>query len=262
MDALVSAALEELCARPTHGIPVSGAFRAAGLPPDLLVKRVLFARLIALPVINLRPDSPNKLEDVEAAERRGARLVATPDLRDNFLGLYDHRYSASRLSDNQRKTLEHVGATRTSGVTQTALGNCFGLEAGKFCYVVKSLQSRGLVVGNRAMVKSNSARGGAKVVSTNSLHLSRYAKQSNVSSYQRIEITEREPGSDEEINVDALQGEDGTLNKSHVSVHDYLPAMKAVCDKLEEASGKVLAVADMKRILVTGSEVGTGHGEV
>jgi general transcription factor 3C polypeptide 1 len=128
---------------------------------------------------------------------------------------------------------------RTSGVTQTALGKCFGLEAGKFCYVVKSLQSRGLVVGNRAMVKSNSAGGGMKVVSTNSLHLSRYAKQSNVSSYQRIEITEREPGSDEEINVDALQEEDGTLNKSHVSVHDYLPAMKAVCDKLEEASGKV-----------------------
>jgi general transcription factor 3C polypeptide 1 len=121
MDALVSAALEELCARPAHGIPVSdlwpalsGAFRAAGLPPDLPVKRVLFARLIALPVINLRPDSPNKEqeEDVEAAERRGARLVATPDLRDNFLGLYDHRYSASRLSDNQRKTLEHIGATR------------------------------------------------------------------------------------------------------------------------------------------------------
>jgi general transcription factor 3C polypeptide 1 len=78
-----------------------------------------------------------------------------------------------------------------------------------------------------------------KVVSTNSLHLSRYAKQSNVSSYQRIEITERETGSDEEINVDALQEEDGTLNKSHVSVHDYLPAMKAVCDKLEEASGTV-----------------------
>ncbi|XP_071676455.1 uncharacterized protein [Lolium perenne] len=262
MDALVSAALEELCARPAHGIPVadlwpalSGAFRAAGLPPDLPVKRVLFARLIALPVINLHPDSPNK--DVEAAERRGARLVATPDLRDNFLGLYDHRHSASRLSDNQRKTLEHVGATRTSGVTQTALGKCFGLEAGKFCYIVKSLQSRRLVVGNRAMVKSNSAGGGMKVVSTNSLHLSRYAKQSNVSSYQRIEITEREPGSDEEINVDALQEEDGTLNKSHVSVHDYLPAMKAVCDKLEEASGKVLAVADMKKDL--GYRKRSGH---
>lgn len=52
-----------------------------------------------------------------------------------------------------------------------------------------------------------------------------------MNSHQRTEIT----------NVDALQ-EDETLgvdHKSHVSIHDYLPAMKAICDKLEEASGKV-----------------------
>ena len=51
MDALVSAALEEVCARLSVGLPVadlwpalSGAFQVAGLPPDLPVKRVLFAR--------------------------------------------------------------------------------------------------------------------------------------------------------------------------------------------------------------------------
>lgn len=194
---------------------------------------------------------------MEAAERSGARLVATPDFRVNFLGLHDHRYSASRLSDNQRKTLQDIGATRTCGVTQAALCKRFDIKPEKFCYVVKSLQSKGLIAGNRAIVKSNGAGGGTKVVSTNSLYLSRYAKQFNVSSYQRIEITEPETRRDEEISVDALQEEDGTLNRSCVSVHDYLPAMKAVCDKLEEASGKVLAMSDIKKDL--GYRMRRGH---
>lgn len=125
MDALVSAALEEVCARLSAGLPVteiwtalSGAFRAAGLPPDLPVQRVLFARLVALPGISLvegEPGAPVRLpdkDDLEAAERRGARLVASPALADNFLGIYDHRCSRSKLSDNQRKTLEHVAASR------------------------------------------------------------------------------------------------------------------------------------------------------
>jgi general transcription factor 3C polypeptide 1 len=126
MDALVSAALEEVCARLSVGLPVadlwpalSGAFQVAGLPPDLPVKRVLFARLMALPVINLVEGEPPRLvqlpdKDVEVAERRGALLLATPDLRDNFLGLYDHRHSSSRLSDTQRKTLEYIGEARFS----------------------------------------------------------------------------------------------------------------------------------------------------
>jgi general transcription factor 3C polypeptide 1 len=126
MDALVSAALEEVCARLSVGLPVadlwpalSGAFQVAGLPPDLPVKRVLFARLMALPVINLVDGEPPRLvqlpdKDVEVAERRGALLLATPDLRDNFLGLYDHRHSSSRLSDTQRKTLEYIGEARFS----------------------------------------------------------------------------------------------------------------------------------------------------
>jgi general transcription factor 3C polypeptide 1 len=117
------------------------------------------------------------------------------------------------------------------------------MQPKNFHFIVKSLASQRLIVSQQTIIKGKDngaeASRNKKVTSTNSLYLSRYAKGMNMNSHQRIEITERETGSDEEINVDALQEEDGTLNKSHVSVHDYLPAMKAVCDKLEEASGTV-----------------------
>jgi len=81
-----------------------------------------------------------------------------------------------------------------------------------------------------------------QVINTNSLYLSRYAKDMNMTSQQRIEITKPELlGRNEETNVDALQedGTSGANSKNDISIHDYLPAMKAICDKLEEASGKV-----------------------
>jgi general transcription factor 3C polypeptide 1 len=150
---------------------------------------------------------------------------------------------------------------RTSGVTQKSLWESIGMEpnqskpsksirmkANNFHYVVKTLQSQGLIVGKQAIVKSNDVGGETEydsrdslVVSTNLLYLSRYAKELNMNSYQRIEIAKPKLGRDEEINIDALQ-EDENLSvdyKSYVSIHDYLPAMKAICDKLEEASGKV-----------------------
>ncbi|KAI5020673.1 hypothetical protein ZWY2020_045561 [Hordeum vulgare] len=262
MDALVSAAVEEVCARLSLGLPVadlwaalSGAFRAAGLPPGLPVRRVLFARLVALPVIRLMEGEPGEgalvhspEKDVEAAERRGARLVASPALGDNFLGIYDHRCSGSKLSDNQRKTLEHVAASRTSGVAQRTLSKRFHIEPNKFYFVVKTLQSQGLIAAKQAIVKSNDVGGQCEddsgkslVGSTNLLYLSRYAKGLNMNSHQRIDAT----------NVDALQEDEslGVHHKSHVSIHDHLPAMKAICDKLEEASGKVLAISDIKKDL-------------
>ena len=139
MDVLVSVALDEVCASLSAGLPVtglwtalSGEFEAAGLPLDLAVKSALFARLIALPHISLMERKPGKkpgeqgkpddtlvhsaaktaAKTVEAAERHGALLFASPALSDNFLGIYDHRYSASKLSAKQKETLERVGASR------------------------------------------------------------------------------------------------------------------------------------------------------
>ncbi|RCV25804.1 hypothetical protein SETIT_5G195200v2 [Setaria italica] len=271
MDMLVSAALEEVCARGSLGLPVadiwtalSGAFEAAGLPLDLVVKRVLLARLIALPVISLvegereREALVHPAEmDVEEAERRGARLLANPALRDNFLGIYDHRCSVSELSADQMQTLECLGTSRTSGLTQSSLSKKVHIKGNNFHYVVKTLKSRGLIVGKQAIVKFNDQAGGKaasgsnRAISTNLLYLSRYAKGLNMNSHQRIEITKPRLVSDEETKVDALQEDEALCAhyKNGVSIQDYLPKMKAICDKLEEASGKALAVSDIKEDL-------------
>ncbi|KAG8079855.1 hypothetical protein GUJ93_ZPchr0007g5497 [Zizania palustris] len=234
MDALVSAALEEVCARLSAGLPVTdlwtalhGVLEAAGLPIGPVVKRAVWARLIVLPVISVvlgegdgeGEGAPfDSKMNVEEAERRGMRLVASAALRDSFLGMYDRRFAKSELSAVQKATLERVGASRTSGVTQNDLCKNFRMKGNNFHFIVKSLQSQ------------------------------RYAKDLNMNSHQRIEIIKPELlGSNEETNIDALQ--DGTFGVNYnndVSIHDYLPAMKAICDKLEEASGKALVVSDIK----------------
>uniref|UniRef100_K3XFD0 B-block binding subunit of TFIIIC domain-containing protein n=1 Tax=Setaria italica TaxID=4555 RepID=K3XFD0_SETIT len=72
-----------------------------------------------------------------------------------------------------------------------------------------------------------------------------------MNSHQRIEITKPRLVSDEETKVDALQEDEALCAhyKNGVSIQDYLPKMKAICDKLEEASGKALAVSDIKEDL-------------
>uniref|UniRef100_A0ACD5YTC1 Uncharacterized protein n=1 Tax=Avena sativa TaxID=4498 RepID=A0ACD5YTC1_AVESA len=269
MDALVSAALEEVCARLSHGIPVTelwpalrGALEAAGLPLGPAVKRVLWARLLALPVVSLvagdgSPLAPgDTADDLEEAERRGVRLLSSAAIRDNFLGMYDQRFAKSELSAVQKTALELIGASRTSGVTQKDLCKTFDMKGNNFHFIVKSLASQRLIVRQSTIikVKDNGADGeetlrNKQVTNTNSLYLSRYAKDMNMNSHQRIEITKPElPGINEETNIDALQEEGafGENFKNDISVHDYLPAMEAICDKLENASGKALVVSDIK----------------
>ena len=138
---------------------------------------------------------------------------------------------------------------RTSGVTQKDLCKTFHVKGNNFHFIVKSLASQRLIVRQSTIikVKDNVAEGeeasrNKQVTNTNSLYLSRYAKDMNMNSHQRIEITKlgsNEPN--EDTNIDALQ-EDGAFGvnfKNDISVHDYLPAMEAICDKLENASGKV-----------------------
>lgn len=123
------------------------------------------------------------------------------------------------------------------------------MKGNNFHFIAKSLESQRLIVRQSTIIKMKDhgaeredASQNKHVINTNSLYLSRYAKDLNMTSQQRIEITKPELlGSNEEISVDAFQ-EDGTFgnnSKNDISIHDYLPAMKAICDKLEEASGKV-----------------------
>lgn len=138
---------------------------------------------------------------------------------------------------------------RTSGVTQNDLCKTFRMKGNNFHFIVKSLQSQKLIVRQSTIIKvkdhgadAEDASQNKQIINTNSLYLSRYAKNLNMNSQQRIEIIKPELlGSNEESNGDVLQedGAFGVNDKNDISIHDYLPAMKAICDKLEEASGKV-----------------------
>lgn len=78
-------------------------------------------------------------------------------------------------------------------------------------------------------------------VATNMLHLYRYGKQ--LGYQQRLEIIkENIPLFDSDVaDVTAANsaGFPKGLVKEDVNVKDYLPALKAICDKLEQADGKV-----------------------
>jgi general transcription factor 3C polypeptide 1 len=123
------------------------------------------------------------------------------------------------------------------------------MKGNNFHFIVKSLESQRLIVKQSTIIKvkdhgADGADGSQskQITNTNSLYLSRYAKDMNMNSHQRIEIIKPELlGSNEESNVDTSQ-EDGAFGvnfKNDISIHDYLPAMKAICDKLDQASGKV-----------------------
>ncbi|XP_035815188.1 uncharacterized protein [Zea mays] len=130
------------------------------------------------------------------------------------------------------------------------------MKGNNFHFIAKSLESQRLIVRQSTIIKMKDhgaeredASQNKHIINTNSLYLSRYAKDLNMTSQQRIEITKPELlGSNEEANVDAFRvdGAFDVNSKNDISIHDYLPAMKAICDKLEEASGKALVVSDIK----------------
>ena len=73
-------------------------------------------------------------------------------------------------------------------------------------------------------------------MSTNMLYLARYAR--HFGSQQRLEITRTDQmlmGGEGADGHDVVNG----IVAESVSVKDFIPALKAICDKLEKAEGKV-----------------------
>lgn len=99
----------------------------------------------------------------------------------------------------------------------------------------------------------------SSIVNTNMLHLYRYAK--HLGCQQRLEITKEDKRmvANENMDVNTVSGDgagEGCV-KEDVHVKDYLPALKAICDKLDQAGDKILLVEDIKRDL--GYRTPTGH---
>ncbi|XVF86888.1 hypothetical protein PTKIN_Ptkin18bG0077000 [Pterospermum kingtungense] len=266
MDSIISSALEEICFHGQGGVSLSSLCSKLDIPPSL--KSSLWENLLSIPALLFKPRnaeflSPNdaSIQCAEDAEKLDVKIFANEKLRNNFVGVYDENV---QISLQQRRTLERLAIARTNGVTQSQLAKEFGIEGKNFFYILKNLECRGLIVKQPAVVrkKEHCIDGESKnssPVTTNLIYLYRYAKR--LGSQQRFEISKEEQtmeslGYD---NENVLEDDSFALEnvKENVLVKDYLPAMKAVCDKLEEANGKVLVVSDIKRDL--GYTKSSGH---
>lgn len=281
MDAIVAAALNEISARGAQGCLLQNlwsglhsAIASAGLHFCDGVKQAIWQALLKVPGLSFVPESSmgsliptqhHSIQSVEDAERLLINIIAPEHLRDSCVGLYDLKFSDAGLSADQRFALERLAKARTQGVTQNQLAKEFGIKGNKMFYIVRSLESRGLLVRQSTLVRTNEggseADNGLKsnsIVNTNLIHLSRYAKHLNLSSQQRFEIR-KSNASESFENRNTSSGIEGSGDggREDLQIKDDLPAMKAVCDKLEEADGKVLVVSDLKVTL--GYRLTVGH---
>lgn len=179
-------------------------------------------------------------------------VFADEPLRRCFVGLYDVK--ASNITPPQQRVLERLALARGNGVTQNQLCKELGTPANNFFYVVKRLESWGLVTRQSTIVRTKEASSDKEPksnqpVHTNLIRLHRYAVP--LDCQQRLEITKENKNLDESLGGNVAGGD--CISEEHgqddVLVKDFLPALKAVCDRLEQAEGKVLVVSDIKREL-------------
>ncbi|KAL5579539.1 hypothetical protein UlMin_011981 [Ulmus minor] len=269
MDSIISSALIEICSEGDAGVALPAlwsrlnpSFSAANLEPSPGLKQALWSGLLAVPSLRFfaqkalfSPSDPS-IHSFEEAEKLRLKLVADERLRDNFLGLYNVKSSNVGLPKPQQRVLERLAIARKKGITQSQLAKELGIEPRNFFYVLRNLECQGLIVRQSAVVKTKESCNDGESrncpsVTTNLVYLSCYAE--HLGSQQKIEITKEEQTS---VSLENLEGSAkssddfaGKKVKDDVLVKDYLPAMKAVCDKLEKANGKVLVVSDIKKEL-------------
>ncbi|XVF74373.1 hypothetical protein PTKIN_Ptkin13bG0105300 [Pterospermum kingtungense] len=242
MDAIISSALEEICAQGRDGLALSSLFSKLALSIEF--RPVLWTNLLKIPTVQFQ--APNRVYDrndpsircFQDAEKMDLVIVANEKLYDNFLGIYGFFLGGEEKFCRERPALERIASARTNGITQSQLCKELGTEGNKIFYTVSMLEKRGLIVKQEAVDRT---RGAAKQGQAAKLiHLRRYAK--HLGSQEKFEITkEEETAGKEDSNIEQI--------KEEVLVKDYVPSMKAICDKLEETNAKVLVISDIKRDL-------------
>ncbi|RZC49100.1 hypothetical protein C5167_017528 [Papaver somniferum] len=280
MDSIVSAALTEICSQGINGIflkdlwpTLEDTVSSSGLSLCESVKTTIYDRLVKTPGLEFKASSTNtkkassssstsdssfrKTCSFGEAEKLGLRIVAAEHLRDSFVGLYDLKAADAGISAPQRRALERLARARSAGVTQSQLAKEFGMKGNNIFYVVRNLECQGLVVRQsttvrtkESVVEGESVSNNTSIVHTNLIHLYRYAK--HLSSQQKLEIMKGDAMESPKPAEGSTSNEDATVGdhaKEDVLVMDFLPALEAVCDKLEVADGKVLVVSDIKQAL-------------
>ncbi|KFK36232.1 hypothetical protein AALP_AA4G095200 [Arabis alpina] len=258
MDSIVCTALEEICCQGNTGIPLVSLWSKLSLPPlSTSVKSHLWRNLLSIPQLQFKSkntvyeSSHASIQLLEEAQRLDLRIVANEKLRGNFVGLYDAQSNNTTISPIQRRVLERLAVARGNGVAQNLLAKEFGIEGRNFFYIMKQLESRGLIVRQPAIVRTKEVDGEGdskttSCISTNMIYLCRYAKP--LGSQQRFEICKEDSMSETPFK-EHVATTSGDSTKDDTLINDFLPAMQAICDKLEEANEKVLVVSDVKQDL-------------
>ncbi|CAK9179893.1 unnamed protein product [Ilex paraguariensis] len=276
MDSIVHAALEEICSQGVNGLTLpilwpklQSPLSSQGLHLCPNVKKALWTNLLNIPGLQFGSQGVSfnhqdpSIQSIEESEKLNLKIVAAEHLRNSFVGIYDIKASDASISQPQRRALERLAIARTNGITQSELAKEFGMKGNNIFYVLRNLECRGLIVRQSTIVKKKEACNerepkNSSIVATNMLHLYRYAK--HLGTQQRLEITKEDKTLENDNAEGSAVSVDGVAEeciKEDVHVKDYLPALKAICDKLEKADGKVLVVSDIKRDL--GYKGTSGH---
>ncbi|KAL3522475.1 hypothetical protein ACH5RR_015309 [Cinchona calisaya] len=265
MDSVVYLAIEEICLRGGDGLSLQNLWPKLhqSISGDVLplcpnVKTALWSNLRSIPGLLFEAEGgvsyepqDSLIRSPEKCEEMKLKIIASEQLHRNFLGIYD--YDITKL---QRRTLERLAIARTKGILQCELAKEFGVKGKDFFYPVKGLESLGLIVRQPAVLKKKeSCYGGepkrSSPTNSNMLYLYRYAK--HLGCQQKLEVIESDKPFSEGDIADVSAAHDGGFSQEFVQedvhVKDYLPALKAVCDKLEQADGKVLVESDIRREL-------------
>lgn len=128
---------------------------------------------------------------------------------------------------------------RTDGITQNDLAKELGIKNNNIYNILRNLETRGLIARQSTIVRKKEAGNegehkAGSIVNTNMLHLYRYAK--HLGSLQRLEIT-KEDNADRGVVTE--DGDSEEHIKEDVHIKDYASDIKAICDRLEKADGKV-----------------------
>ncbi|KAL3632952.1 hypothetical protein CASFOL_025936 [Castilleja foliolosa] len=264
MDSVVHSALDEICCGAANGLhlrnlwpKLSPYLASQGLPLCLNVKRAVWENLREIPGLKLEAcnggASHSSAGDlikctVEECEEMNVKIVAPESMRKSFLGIYETEAPESSISDIQRLILERLAVARKNGIAQSELSKELRIAPNNLFYPLKRLETQKLILRQPTVIRkkqsSNREYTNDSVVATNMLYLYRFRK--HLGCQQRLEITK-----EDKLLMDRV-GEDDSgeeIAEEDVHVKDFLPSLKAICEKLEKSQGKVLVVSDIKQDL-------------
>ncbi|KAL4440566.1 hypothetical protein ABPG75_003567 [Micractinium tetrahymenae] len=185
------------------------------------------------------------LASAEAAEQTGVKLTASQELQDAAVGLQDCQQARFSMSDTQRKALALIGTARRRGALQNDLATTLGVENRNFFYVVKVLEQRGLVVKHPLTIKRQSGRSHNSHVTTNILHLTRFAPP-GVS--KRSMLTDGRSQAHGGSGL-APSGGVAALGEDEVMVLDDETHFRRICTQLAACSGQQANETELKVVL-------------